>query len=225
MTREQFHEALEKIELQFLSLGELAGVAVQRAVSALMERDEVVAEQVIADDDAIDDLYLSIDNELLTLLALQSPVATDLRLVSAIIHGCHHLERIGDQAVNIAKIYLVSREYPGNEDIRTELREMGDIVVSMIRRAMEGFRDRNAALVKTLPEMDDPVDRLNRSLHLEVLKLADDPPALDWGLHMVMVARALERVGDNAVDIGEQLEYLVTGEYREFEDASHVTEE
>jgi phosphate transport system protein len=184
-----------------------------------------LAEQVIAEDDPIDELYLRIDNELLTMLALQNPVATDLRLVSAIIHGCHHLERIGDQAVNIAKVYLAAEGYPGSESIRTELNEMGEIVVAMIRRAMEGFRDRNEGLVKTLPEMDDPVDRLNRNLHLEVLKLADDPDALDWGLHMVMVARALERVGDNAVDIGEQLEYLVTGEYQEFEDASHVTEE
>jgi phosphate transport system protein len=225
MSRASFQESLESAELQFLALGELAGNAVQRSVQALMERDEGLAEQVIAEDDPIDELYLRIDNELLTMLALQNPVATDLRLVSAIIHGCHHLERIGDQAVNIAKVYLAAEGYPGSESIRTELNEMGEIVVAMIRRAMEGFRDRNEGLVKTLPEMDDPVDRLNRNLHLEVLKLADDPDALDWGLHMVMVARALERVGDNAVDIGEQLEYLVTGEYQEFEDASHVTEE
>jgi phosphate transport system protein len=225
VSRASFHESLEAIELQFLALGELAGNAVQRSVQALMERDDVAAERVIAEDDPIDELYLRIDNELLTMLALQNPVATDLRLVSAIIHGCHHLERIGDQAVNIAKVYLAAKDYPGNESIRTELNEMGEIVVAMIRRAMEGFRDRNEGLVKTLPEMDDPVDRLNRNLHLEVLKLADDPDALDWGLHMIMVARALERVGDNAVDIGEQLEYLVTGEYQEFEDASHVTEE
>ena len=73
----------------------------------------------------------------------------------------------------------------------------------------------------TLPKLDDPVDRLNRLTHLEALKLADDPRALEWGLHMNLVARALERVGDNAVDIAEQVSFLITGEFREFTDASH----
>ncbi len=166
-------------------------------------------------------MYLRIDNGVLEMLALQTPVAGELRLVSAILHSCLHLERIGDQAVNIAKMNLATKDLPGSDTMRRQIQEMGDIVVQMLRTAMEAFRKRDAELAATLPGMDDPVDRLNRATHLEALKLADDPKALDWGMHMNMSARALERVGDNAVDIAEQVGFLVTGEFREFTDASH----
>ena len=221
MTRAGFHESLERIELELLSMGELAGRSVQRAVESIVERDETKAQAVIDADDAIDDLYLQIDQEILQLLALQSPVAADLRLISAMLHSCLHLERVGDQAVNVAKLYLATKDEPGSQTMRQQLAEMGEVVVRMLRTAMEAFERRNLELCLTLPAMDDPVDRLNRSTHLEALKLADDPQSLDWGLHMNMAARALERVGDNAVDIGEQVGFLLTGEFREFTDASH----
>ena len=221
MTREGFHDALERIELELLTMGELTSTAVQRAVQALVERDEVMAQAVIDGDDPIDELYLNIDHSVLELLALQSPVAADLRLVSAILHSCLHLERIGDQAVNVAKLYLVTKTEPGSETMRQQIAEMGSIVVDMVRTAMEAFARRDLTLCMKLPKMDDPVDRLNRATHLEALKLADDPRSLDWGMHMNMAARALERVGDNAVDIGEQVGFLITGEFREYTDASH----
>ena len=221
MTREHFHEQLERLELQLLSMGELASVAVQRSVESLVQHDDMKAQRVIDDDDAVDDLYLAIDHDLLEMLALQSPVATQLRLVSAILHSCLHLERIGDQAVNIAKLYLATRELPPSQSLLQQLDEMGAYVVAMIRTSLEAFRTRDLELCLKLPTMDDPVDRLNRATHLEALKLADDPRALDWGLHMNLAARALERVGDNAVDIAEQVGFLVTGEFREFTDASH----
>ena len=224
MTRESFHDSLERIELDLLTMGELAATAVQRAVEALVERDEAKAQLVIDGDDQIDDLYLGIDHGSLQLLALQSPVAADLRLVSVILHSCLHLERIGDQAVNVAKLYLATKDEPGREGMRQQVAEMGTIVVDMVRTAMESLGRRNLELCMKLPLMDDPVDRLNRSTHLEALKLADDPRSLDWGLHMNMAARALERVGDNAVDIGEQVGFLLTGEFREFTDASHPVE-
>jgi phosphate transport system protein len=224
MTREGFHDSLERIELELLSLGELAGAAVQRAVESLVERDETEAQEVIAADDQVDDLYLRIDQDVLQLLALQSPVAADLRLVSAILHSCLHLERIGDQAVNVAKLYLATKDEPGSATMRLQIAEMGEMVVSMVRMAMEAFARRDLELCLKLPTLDDPVDRLNRTTHLEALKLADDPRSLDWGLHMNMAARALERVGDNAVDIAEQVGFLITGEFREFTDASHAVD-
>jgi phosphate transport system protein len=224
MTREAFHEALERIELELLSLGELAGAAVQRSVDAVVNHDDSLAQQVIDEDDQIDQLFLRIDQEVLSVLALQSPVAGELRLVSAILHSAPHLERIGDQAVNVAKVYLATNSLPGSDAMRQQLREMGDIVVQMIRTAMEAFAKRDLELCKRLPVMDDPVDRLNRKTHLEALKLADDPKALDWGLHMNLAARALERVGDNAVDIAEQVGFLITGEFHEYTDASHAVE-
>jgi phosphate transport system protein len=221
MTREHFHEQLERVELELLSMGELASTAIQRSVAALVQRDSDAAEAVIRDDDPIDELYLGIDSGVLEMLALQSPVATQLRLVSAILHSCLHLERIGDQAVNIAKLHLATQELPPSQSLMQQLDEMGTHVVTMIRTVMEAFRTRDLELCLRLPTMDDPVDRLNRATHLEALKLADDPRALEWGLHMNLVARALERVGDNAVDIAEQVGFLITGEFREFTDASH----
>jgi phosphate transport system protein len=224
MTRERFHESLERMELELLSLGELAGTAVQRSVESIVERDAQTAQTVVDDDDQIDESYLKIDNGVLEMLALQTPVAGELRLVSAILHSCLHLERIGDQAVNIAKMHLATQDLPGSDTMRRQLQEMGDMVVQMLRTAMEAFRKRDAELAATLPGLDDPVDRLNRATHLEALKLADDPKALDWGMHMNLAARPHERVGDNAVDIAEQVGFLVTGEFREFTDASHPVE-
>jgi phosphate transport system protein len=221
MTREQFHASLDRMELDLMTLGELAGQAVQRAVESVVERDDVKAQKVIMDDDRIDELYLGLEHGVLELLALQTPVAADLRLVSAILHSCLHLERVGDQAVNVAKIYLATKDLPGSDAMREQIREMGDLVVQMIRTAMEAFAHRDLEACLRLPKLDDPVDRINRRTHLEALKLADDPGALDWGLHMNIAARALERVGDNAVDIGEQVGFLITGEFREFTDASH----
>jgi phosphate transport system protein len=221
MTRPHFHEELENMEVQLLTLGELAGTAVRRSVDALLHHDDDLADAVVAGDDEIDELYQSLDQGMLALLALQAPVAADLRLVSVIMHSSLHLERVGDQAVNIAKIYKVTSRQPGNATILQQLGEMGDIVVEMVRTAMDALRRRDVELCLGLPKMDDPVDRLNRNMHFEVAKLADDPGALDWGLHMNIAARALERVGDNAVDIGEQVAFLITGEFREFSDASH----
>ncbi len=221
MTRGTFDESLEQIEMDLLSMGELASTSVQRSVEALVQHDDAAAGAVIDDDDPIDELYLKIDADILSLLALQSPVAADLRLVSAIMHSNLHLERVGDQAVNVAKLYLRTKDNAGSSAMRQQLEEMGTLVVSMIRTAMEAFGRRDLDLALRVPAMDDPVDRLNRATHLEALKLADDPRSLDWGLHMNMAARALERVGDNAVDIAEQVGFLLTGEFREFTDASH----
>jgi phosphate transport system protein len=221
MARPHFHEELEQMELRLLTLGELAGNAVQSAVEAVIEHDDDGAEKVVAGDDEIDRIYIELDSRLLSLLALQAPVAADLRLVSVIMHSSLHLERIGDQAVNVAKVYEVSADLPRNATIVEQIGEMGHIVVEMVRVAMDALRRRDLELCMRLPKMDDPVDRLNRNMHFEVAKLAGDPQALEWGMHMNLAARALERVGDNAVDIGEQVSFLVSGEFREFTDASH----
>jgi phosphate transport system protein len=221
MPRSHFHEKLEAMEMELLTLGELAGNAVQNSVEAVMQQDDALAERVVAEDDEIDRLYIDLDQQMLSLLALQAPVAADLRLISVVIHSSLHLERIGDQAVNVAKMQLVTRDLPANETILQQIGEMGHIVVEMVRVAMDALRRRDLELCLRLPKMDDPVDRLNRNMHFEVAKLADEPRALEWGMHMNLAARALERVGDNAVDIGEQVAFLVSGEFREFTDASH----
>jgi phosphate transport system protein len=224
MARPHFHEELEAIELEILGMGELAERAVARSVDALVRGDVAEADDVISHDDDIDERYMDIEVRALSLLALQTPVATDLRMISAIIHINLHLERIGDMAVNIAKIYRSVAELPTNSTILQQIREMDDVVRPMIRVALEAFSHRDLELCLRLPEMDDPVDRLNLGMYEEVAALAADPAALDWGLRMNMVARQLERVGDHAVDIGEQVGFLLTGEFREFTDASHPVE-
>jgi phosphate transport system protein len=221
MARPHFHEELEHLELEVLEMGELAERSVGRAIDALVNRDVELAQAVIDDDDEIDDRYLDVERRTIELLALQTPVATDLRLLSAMLHIDLHLERIGDQAVNIAKTFLSVRDVPGSQRVLSQMREMGDIVRPMIRTAMEAFRTRDLALCLRLPEMDDPVDRLNLGMYEEIAALADDPEQLEWGLRMLILARNLERVGDNAVDVAEQVGFLLTGEFREFTDASH----
>ena len=224
MARPHFHEELEAIELEILGMGELAERAVARSVDALVRGDVAEADDVISHDDDIDERYMDIEARALSLLALQTPVATDLRMISAIIHINLHLERIGDMAVNIAKIFRSVAELPTNSTIVQQIREMDDVVRPMIRVALEAFSHRDLELCLRLPEMDDPVDRLNLGMYEEVAALAADAAALDWGLRMNMVARQLERVGDHAVDIGEQVGFLLTGEFREFTDASHPVE-
>lgn len=220
-TRRRFHEELAALEGEVLGLGRRVGSAVEKSMLALVRRDQVLAGQVIAEDDEVDDTYLDIEQRILGLLATQTPVASDLRLVSAILHSNLHLERVGDMAVNIAKIASATMDLHYNEVIVSHLVEMGDVVDSMLRTAMEAFASRDLALAQSLQEMDDPVDRLNRNMYREVAALASDPQALEWGLRMNVVSRQLERVGDHAVDIGEQVAFLLTGEFREFTDASH----
>jgi phosphate transport system protein len=220
-TRRGFHEELERVELEILGLGDLAERAVGRAVDALVTGDADLATAVVAGDDEIDERYLQIEQRILRLFALQTPVASDLRLLSAMLHIDPHLERIGDQAVNIAKTYLAVRDLPTSPVLVSHIQEMAGIARSMIRTALEALRRRDRHACLRLPEMDDPVDRLNLGMYQEVALLAPDPDRLRWGLRMLLVARQLERVGDNAVDIGEQVWFLLTGEFREFTDASH----
>jgi phosphate transport system protein len=224
-TRRHFHDELEGLELSLLGLGELTEQAVSRAVDLLETRDEEKAAALIAADDIIDERYVDVENRWLELLALQTPVAGDLRLISSILHINLHLERIGDMAVNIAKLITATRHLPTNDTIVSHLVEMGGVVRSMVRTAMESFARRDLDLALSLPSMDEPVDRLNRGMYREVAACAGDAELLDWAVRMMVVSRQLERVGDQAVDIAEQVAFLLTGEFREFSDASHPDED
>lgn len=223
-SRSKFHEELDWLEGEVIAIGAISEVMVGRAVAALSRRDDALADEVIDGDDEVDVRYLEVERRILDLLATQTPVASDLRLVSAILHINLHLERVADMAVNIAKLGKATKHLPMSEGVVSHIQEMADLVRTLIRTAIEAFARRDLELCMRLPEMDDPVDRLNRGMYLEVLALAADPAMLDWGIRMNVVARQLERVGDHAVDIGEQVGFLLTGEFREFTDASHPVE-
>ena len=219
--RKKFHEELAALEAEVDELGLEAAEAVRLSVDGLNRRDRQQLDKVIEGDDSIDEKYMDVERRIFDLLATQTPVASDLRLVSALMHINLHLERVGDQAVNIAKIAEATADLPPQETILVRLQEMGDVVVRMLRTAIDAFSRRDLELALKLPVMDDPVDDLNRGMYRQVVALANDPAALEWGIRMNVVARQLERVGDNAVDIGEQVAFLLTGQFREFTDASH----
>jgi phosphate transport system protein len=220
-TRKRFHDELADLEGQLLRIGQLSESAVVKAVDALVRKDAALADTIVAGDDIVDAAYLDVEQRILGLLATQTPVASDLRLISAIMHTNLHLERVGDMAVNIAKITKATIDLPTSTTVLSHLQEMADIAAKMLRTAMDAFARRDARLAQELPQMDDPIDHLNRGMYREVVALAGNPKELEWGVQMHMVARQLERVGDNAVDIGEQVAFLLTGEFREFTDASH----
>jgi phosphate transport system protein len=219
--RRHFHEELQALEADISSMGELAERALAGSMEALLERDPRKAENVVAQDDQLDEVYISVERRWLEVMALQTPVASDLRLMSVILHVNFHLERIGDMAVNIAKMAQLTQHLPTNPTILSHLQEMADVVRPMIRAAMESFARRDLALALRLPEMDEPVDRLNRGMYREVAGCGQDHDLLEWAAAMMVVSRQLERVGDHAVDIAEQVAFLLTGEFREFTDASH----
>ena len=214
--RSQFHAALNQLEVLLLDMAEMARRQIIGAVDALVTGDVALARQIMADDKKIDAVYVVVERRWHEVMALQTPVASDLRLMSLILQTGHSLERMGDQAANIASIVEITAGRPRNETILLHVREMRSIVVPMLQTAMEALIKRDLNLALRLPEMDDPADWLNRNMWREVAACGPDPDLLEWAVQMMLVARALERVGDRAVDIGEQVAFLLTGEFREF---------
>jgi phosphate transport system protein len=178
---------------------------------------------VIDNDDRIDGRYLYVHQGILNLLARQAPVASDLRLVAAVLHTIHHVERIGDLTVNIAKmVRLMGEPPPGAEEIIAKVEAAGNQARDQIRQAHVAFKQRNVSLAENLVTQDDVIDRLNRQVFREAVEIgAHDEHAREWGAHAMLIARYIERIGDNTVDIGEQIAFVVSGEFREFTDASH----
>jgi phosphate transport system protein len=176
---------------------------------------------VIAFDDEVDELYVRIEGGIQSLLARQTPVAIDLRLVLAMLHINLHLERMADYCVTIAKLLKLVSGLQGEPRLVEGFEEMGARAEEMIRVAMDSFAARDAERAESLVELDEMIDRANRRTVEHVLELAAKPDMREWGMRMLLVSRCLERIGDHAVDIGEQTSYLVTAEFREFTDASH----
>ena len=219
--RVDFQQSLEALEERLLDQGGVVLRAVRGALDALGSRDLDLCDEVIAFDDEIDVRYHAIEKAVEETLALQAPVATDLRLVLAILHDSIHLERIGDQCVTIAKLTKLASGLDVRHDLAEGLQEMGERAEEMVRVALESFAARDVERARSLHELDELIDRTNRRLTGRVLALASAPLQQEWGMRMLIVSRCIERIGDNAVDIGEQTEFVVTGEFREFSDASH----
>jgi phosphate transport system protein len=221
-TRTHFIEELRVVEDQALGAFDMVVEAIERTGEALQETDIELAQLVIADDDRIDGRYLEVHQTVLSLLARQAPVATDLRLVAALLDVIKHVERMGDQCVNICKLLpLAGHEPPSHPVILAKLGEMAGCARSQVSQAKLAFARRDVDLAEDLVRQDDAIDLLNRECFKLALEIGDDPDTREWAMHMMLVARSLERIGDNAVDIGEQTAFVVTGLFREFTDASH----
>jgi phosphate transport system protein len=191
-------------------------------MEAVEHKDTELAELVIADDDRIDGRYLEVHQEILTLLATQAPVATDLRLISALLHVMHSIERMGDQCVNISKVIpLTGHDAPQHSEMIDRILLMGKQARSMLSQSKKAFEGRDVELARDLVRQDDLIDNLNKECFQIAVQVGDDADTREWAMTMMLVARAIERIGDNAVDIGEQVAFVVTGLFREFEDASH----
>jgi len=220
-TRQRFSEELRAVEDEVQRTASQAQRLLEQALQALLGGDLAICDQVIRGDDEVDALYLDVERRILHLFALQTPVASDLRLLTALLHINLHLERVGDQAVNLAKIAKLVDGLPQIPEVLRDLEEMGKLASGMVDTAMDALARRDVDLAQTLPELDDPIDQLNRAMMPKVLEAAGDQRMLEWGIRMYVVSRQIERIGDNAVDIGEQVAFLVTGQFREFTDASH----
>jgi phosphate transport system protein len=221
-TRLQFQEELAQLEKQAMGALPMVVTALDRALETVQHQDVELASMVIADDDRIDGRYLEVHQGVLSLLALQAPVAGDLRLVAALLHIIKHIERMGDQCVNMAKLVpLAGHEPPADPEILDLIARMGAQAHQQVIQCGQAFERRDVAMARDLVCQDDEIDRLNRQVFHRALEIGDDPDQREWGMHMMLVARCIERVGDNAVDIGEQTAFVVTGLFREFEDASH----
>ena len=219
--RINFEEELGRAESALIAQGELVKRQLERVLEALDDQDVSKAGQVIANDDRVDDIYLATQARVLNVLALQAPVAGDLRLVSAILHSNMHLERMGDLCVNIAKFVQNQLPYPAGSPMTRRLEDMGTRAADMLVTALHAFTERSAHLAEDLPTKDDALDRLNRGMLEDLKDYAGDEESFEWAINLILVARYLERFGDHAVDIGEQISFLVTGVFREFTDASH----
>ena len=219
--RPHFQQQLRELEERALGGLDVVVEQLDRTMESLTHQDIELAEMVIADDDRVDGRYMEVHQGILSLLALQAPVAGDLRLVAALLHVLMAIERMGDQCVNIAKLIPLSGHNPPvRHEVLERLLKMGACARSEIVQSKAAFAQRDIRLAEDLVRQDREINRLNREIFRIALEVGDDPDTREWATTMILVARALERIGDNAVDIGEQVAFVVTGLFREFSDSS-----
>ena len=216
-TRHQFHESLIELEQQTLGGLDMVLHQLDRALESVTNQDVELAGIVIADDDRIDASYVEVHQGVLSLLARQAPVAGDLRIVAALLHVIRCVERMGDQCANIAKLVPLSGyEAPKDKDILDAIERMGQLARSLVSEAKDAFASRNVDLARDLVTQDVEINRLNREIFRRAVEAGDNPDIREWAIFMTLVARCLERIAENSVDIAEQTVFVVTGLFREF---------
>lgn len=206
-----FDRELSELRDILLRMSALAEQAVTGALRALVERDSALAERIRAEDSRLDELEKEIDERCIQLIALRQPKARDLRLIFVTMKIGSELERIGDQAVSVARRAIeLNREPP--QKALGDIPKMGDHAVAMIRQAMDAFVYRKADVARGVIASDEQVDLLNRQLHRALTSfIAENPQAISAALNVMTVARKLERMADHATNIAEEVVYLCEG--------------
>ena len=216
-TRHEFRESLKELERQTLEGLEIVIQQLDRALESVSHEDVELAGIIVADDDRVDARYLEIHQGVLSLVARQAPVAGDLRIVAALLHMIRCIERMGDQCVNIAKLVQLSdHEAPKDKEILDTIERMGQLASSQASQANEAFATRNVALAQDLVGLNGEIERLNRQIFNRAVEIGDDLEVREWAMFMILVARCLERIAGNTIDIAEQTVFVVTGLFREF---------
>ncbi len=211
MERHHFEAELQALRHQLLTMGGLVEERVHRAVQALVHRQEEDAARVIAGDGDINELQMAIDERCLRLLATQSPLAVDLRLITSAMKINADLERIGDQAVNIAESVLTLIPQPPLKPL-IDIPRMAALAEKMIRDALDAFVRRDAALARDVLRRDDEVDDLKDQVFRELLTyMMADPGTIQRALSVILISRNLERIGDHATNIAEDVVFIAEG--------------
>jgi len=211
--RQQFHGQLDDLRIDVVRLGLMTTDAITAGTEAFLEADLVAADHVIHADRAIDELTHSLEERCYTTLARQQPMASDLRIVVAVLRTIHELERTGDLMVNVAK--TTRRIYPVElpDPVRRIVESMGRQAALQLRVAIEAFAESDCARAMALEDMDDTMDDLQRDLFRTIFALGRaDEAGLQQSVQVALVGRFYERMADHAVNIGERVTYMVTGE-------------
>jgi phosphate transport system protein len=209
--RRRFHDELDSLQESLLEMAGLVEKVIREAIAAVLSRDATVANRIVDADDRIDELEVEIDEKVLELLALQQPMATDLRKIVTANKIANDLERMGDHAVNMANAAKRLSQAAPLPEIR-ELFEMAEIVQGMVADSLDAYVTRSAAKARLVCITDDRVDELRRSMYrILVTHMLEDPKRLSGALELLLVSQNLERIGDLATNVSEDLVFLVEG--------------
>jgi phosphate transport system protein len=213
--RVEFHKKISKIRSDVLAMGSMVEKALLRSTQALKERDLKMAEQVIRDDLAINEIRYDIEDKCIQLIATQQPMASDLRIIMAVVNIITELERIGDHAEGIAKIVIMIGDEPPLKPI-IDLPRMADKTAVMLHRSLDAFNTQDSGLAKKIAIEDDEVDELYDQVYRELLSfMAEDPTTITRATRLIWVAHNLERSADCVTNICERVVFTVTGKMEE----------
>jgi phosphate transport system protein len=209
--RTRFHQGLDQLKQKLLTMGGMAEQAVERAVEAYRSRDALLCQRVLDGEDAINTIEREIDELALDLLAMQQPMAIDLRFITAVMKINADLERVGDQAVNIVQRVQHSLDLP-EVDLPADIPRMAALAADMVRRSLQSFIDARPEAADEVLKMDDLVDNMNREIHAAMVNyMRRVPDALQQALDALLIARNLERVGDHGTNIAEDVIFWIRG--------------